>query len=82
MTRRSNSPSNRPLGSGRPKKDREAIDSELRAARANRKAVSQQKSALRRREWDAEEPDVEEETEMFDEKPTEETPPESADEEK
>jgi hypothetical protein len=83
MTRRRNSPTNRPLGSGRPTKDREAIDSELRAARANRKADSQQKAALRRLEWDDEKPDTEEddETGMFDEELTEETPQDAEDDE-
>ncbi len=81
MTRRRNSPSRRPLGTGRPSKDREAIESELRAARANRKADHQQKQALRRREWDDDRP-AEDETdaEMFAEEPAEESAPEGEDE--
>ena len=76
MTRRRNPPSHRPPGSNRASKDRDTIDSELRAARANRKADSQQKQALRRLEWDAEMPEAEEEdTEMFEDEPTEDVPP-------
>jgi hypothetical protein len=68
MTRRGKPPSHRPPGSARPSKDRDTIDSELRAARASRRADSQQKHALRRREWDDEIPETEaEDEEMFDE---------------
>ena len=81
MTRRPNPPSHRPPGSARgAPKDRATIDSELRAARAKRKAASQQKQALRRLEWDQEVSDVEEEaddTGMFEDVPADEEPPEA-----
>jgi len=81
MTRRPNPPSHRPPGSARgAPKDRATIDSELRAARAKRKAASQQKQALRRLEWDQEVPDVEEDeddTGMFEDVPSDEEPPEA-----
>ena len=49
MTRRRNPPPRRPQ---RPTKDKDQVDSDLRVARANRKAESQQKQKLRRLEWD------------------------------
>lgn len=49
MTRRRNPPPRRPL---RPTKDKDQVDSDLRMARANRKAESLQKQQLRRLEWD------------------------------
>jgi len=49
VTRRRNPPPRRPI---RPAKDKDQVDSDLRAARANRKAESVQKQKLRRLEWD------------------------------
>ncbi len=51
MTRRRNPPPRRPQ---RPTKDKDQVDSDLRMARANRKAESLQQQKLRRLEWDEE----------------------------
>lgn len=52
MTRRRNPPPRNPQRPQRSSKDFDQLDSELRMARANRRADSLQKQKLRRLEWD------------------------------
>jgi hypothetical protein len=65
VTRRRNPPPRGPIRPQRPGKEREQLESDLRIARANRKAASQEKQRLRRREWDEEVVDTDAEPEQF-----------------
>lgn len=64
MTRRRNPPP-RPQRPNRPNKEKDTLDNDLRLARATRKAESQQKQQLRRREWNSELDGPEEEFDFF-----------------
>jgi hypothetical protein len=60
MTARRVTPPRRPTRPQRPTKEKD-IESDLRQARASRRAEAQQKQRLRRQEWDNEVEDVESE---------------------
>jgi hypothetical protein len=80
VTRRRNPPPRNPLRPQRSSKDKDQLDSELRMARANRRAENLQKQKLRRLDWDPEAEDSNLEPGDLDPETTEDAAAEDADE--